>query len=162
MIKNERLFEILKYDQETGDFIWVRHFHKSRIGKRAGHIDKDGYRVIIIDKKPHRAHNLAWIFSFGKPPDGILDHRNGDPRDNRIENLRECSVKENAFNSKKNIKNTSGVKGVSWRSDRNSWEAVVKVDGVRKFRRLFKTIEEAENAVRIAREEFHGEFANHG
>jgi hypothetical protein len=161
MITQERLKEVVSYDPSTGCFHWIWHHFGCNIGKIAGHYDAEGYRHLYIDKKRYRAHNLAWLFIHGFLPNAILDHVNGNPADNRIENLRECNASKNAFNKKRPVSNTSGIKGIWWRSNRSRWEAVIKVDGVRKFRKMFKTLEDAEDAVRRAREEIHGEFARH-
>ena len=44
-------------------------------------------------------HQAVWALYKGCWPEGQLDHINGNPRDNRIENLRECSGHENKINS---------------------------------------------------------------
>jgi hypothetical protein len=46
------------------------------------------------------------------PPDTIIDHIDGNPHNNRIENLRLSSFFENARNTKKDARNTSGETGV--------------------------------------------------
>lgn len=48
----------------------------------------------------------------GAWPLELIDHVNGNGHDNRPENLRYATHKENAWNSKKRSNNTSGVKGV--------------------------------------------------
>lgn len=56
------------------------------------------------------------------------DHISGDTLDNRDENLRPATVKENSRNRKRPIDNTSGYKGVWWRKERNRWVATIRVD----------------------------------
>ena len=43
-------------------------------------------------------HRVVWALCKGYWPEGQLDHLNGNPQDNRIENLRECSDRENKLN----------------------------------------------------------------
>eukprot|EP01038_Epipyxis_sp_PR26KG_P017467 gene17467-24167_t len=42
--------------------------------------------------------------------------------------------------------NKSGIKGVSFNSNRNKWEAYIMIDGIKIHLGLFKTIEEAKQA----------------
>jgi hypothetical protein len=58
-----------------------------------------------------------------------VDHWNGDTLDNRDENLRPSSVKENSRNRKRPKDNTSGFKGVWWRKEKQKWVATIRVDG---------------------------------
>lgn len=58
--------------------------------------------------------------------------------------------------------NTSGYKGVSWVKSVGKWESYVKTNGRKKFLGHFADLGEAVEATRLAREKFHGEFANHG
>ena len=43
-------------------------------------------------------HRAVWAICKGRWPKKPLDHINGDEKDNRIENLRECSQGENQLN----------------------------------------------------------------
>ena len=43
-------------------------------------------------------HRAVWAICKGRWPKKPLDHINGDEKDNRIENLRECSQSENQLN----------------------------------------------------------------
>jgi hypothetical protein len=52
----------------------------------------EGQRVLIS------IHIAVWAVCKGRWPEGQLDHLNGNPRDNRIENLRECTGSENVLN----------------------------------------------------------------
>lgn len=45
-----------------------------------------------------RAHRVAWAITYGKWPDQTIDHINGDPSDNKAENLRDISLRENMLN----------------------------------------------------------------
>lgn len=61
----------------------------------------------------------------------IVDHINGDTLDNRRNNLRICTHQQNLFNSKRNIKNTSGYKGVSL--SKGKWSVRYRDDGRYKY-----------------------------
>ena len=62
------------------------------------------------------AHRIIWELFNGPIPDGmVIDHLNGDPWDNRIENLACKTNAQNQQNSKMHKSNTSGFKGVSFK-----------------------------------------------
>jgi malate synthase len=44
---------------------------------------------------------LVWFITYGKFPDGVIDHLDGDPSNNRIENLRDVPQRVNMQNRKK-------------------------------------------------------------
>jgi hypothetical protein len=57
-----------------------------------------------------------------------LDHINNDRHDNRIENLRAVSARQNQHNRSINKNSTSGVKGVYWHKQSGKWMAKVCCD----------------------------------
>jgi hypothetical protein len=160
MIVQERVTELLEY--RDGDLFWKRRMSGSAgKGDIAGCVRKDGYRVVRIDGKLYLAHRLVWLIHHGCIPP-MLDHINMDRTNNRIENLREASNAENMCNSLARSTNTSGVKGVSWFKPIKKWAAVIGIPGKSIHLGYFNDISEAEQAMRTAREKYHGAFCNHG
>jgi len=105
--------EILKYDGETGKLFWkVSPSRKMKVGDEAGCFNPRGAVEIIFKGKQYRAHRVIWEMLHGKPPVGTIDHIDGNPSNNRIENLRDVSLSENRRNSKISKRNKSGVPGV--------------------------------------------------
>ena len=96
-----------------------------------------------------------------QPPE-YLDHINNDRLDNRIENLRAVSSKQNTYNTVLNIKNTSGVKGVAWHKHTGKWQARMRINDKEQYLGIFDNIEDAERVMKETREKIHGEYANHG
>ena len=83
-------------------------------GCEAGTKRGDGYVIVKINGKRYYRHRIVWCMFNGDVPDGmVIDHDNGVPGDDRIENLRLKTVSGNARNSKMNIANKSGFNGVS-------------------------------------------------
>ncbi len=71
--------------------------HKGQQIKSTG----DGYVKMQINGKLFTLHRIIWAWHNGKIPKGrVIDHINNDRNDNRIENLRAATEKENASNRK--------------------------------------------------------------
>jgi len=92
--------------------------------------------------------------------DGVVDHINGDPLDNRRSNLRICTMSENTRNQKKSTtKFSSRFKGVSWSKERKLWKACIWL-GTNNFHIGAYVIEEqAARAYNEAAKKHYGEFA---
>lgn len=149
----ERVRSVLRYNPGDGVFYWVKS------GKRAGHRSASGYIQIGVDRKLHLAHRLAWLAVHGEWPSSDIDHKNGCPSDNRIENLRLCVPAQNHANSRRGKNNTSGFKGVCFSKAAQKWQAQINYQGRPRYLGLFATPEEASAAYMAAAEQFYGEFA---
>lgn len=90
------------------------------------------------------------------------DHINGNPLDNRRENLRIASNSQNLCNRGRPRNNKSGFKGVCKCSDCKSYHAQITFKGVNHTLGYFKTALEAHEAYKAAALRLHGEFANTG
>jgi hypothetical protein len=108
-------------------------------------------------KKTHLVHRLVMMAFLGLQPDELVDHINGDSLDNRLSNLRKCTLAQNGYNSKKPKNNKSGYKGVCFQQ--NKWRASIHVNGKQKFLGYYDTPEEAHAAYCAAAREYYGEFA---
>ncbi len=152
----ELLRELLHYNAETGEFVWRVSCRGTKAGDRAGTDSSQGRRQIIIGYTRFKAHRLAWLYVYGKWPNGLVDHINGDPTDNRIDNLREASMSENLQNQRRAHKhNRTGVLGVQWRPSRNKFRARIVADGKEIHLGHFDTVEEAQNAYVEAKRKHH-------
>lgn len=88
----------------------------------------------------------------------LVDHANHDGLDNRRANLRICSKAENQRNQRRNSKNTTGHKGVSYDKSRGKFAAGIQVDGRHITLGRFDVIEDAVSAYEAAARKYHGEF----
>lgn len=163
-IHKQNVMSQLAYDPLSGRIFRQRDSHKGRwkAGKTSGHVSKiNGYRYIVVERKQHLAHRLAWLLHYGwMPEDGIdIDHINGDRDDNRIENLRLGSRSQNNVNSKTPKNNTSGFKGAYFDKRRGKWAAEIWVFKSKKFLGYYSTPKEAGAAYQTAAQRFYGEFA---
>lgn len=91
----------------------------------------------------------------------VVDHVDGNTYNNELTNLRAATDLQNKQSRKINSNNTSGVKGISKKGDK--WCARLRIgNNKRIFVGSFKTLEEADRAIREARDNHHGAFAKHG
>ena len=70
-----------------------------------------------------------------------------------------CSTQDNSRNQKIRSVNTSGVTGVSWRENRQSWRAYITIDGKQQSLGHFKNFDDAVVARLKAELKYFGEFA---
>jgi hypothetical protein len=155
------LLENLWYDSGSGKFYWIKATRNRHAGALAGWVDeRDGYVRIQIDKKSYLAHRLAWLAVYGALPTGLLDHKNGDRADNRIDNLRLATRAQNTQNSKTYSNSPVGLKGV--RLSGNRWVARITVSKVLLHLGSFGTKEAAHAAYCAAAHKYFGEFSNSG
>jgi hypothetical protein len=119
----ERLHKLIYYDPLLGHFYWTSKAKNKKKGKRAESRSGINYRYITIDKINYPAHRLAWFYMEGYFPECDIDHINRYKYDNRWKNLRHVSRSCNVRNSKINIRNSSGVTGVT--KSGNGWCASI-------------------------------------
>lgn len=93
------------------------------------------------------------------PGDGLeVDYINGDGLDNRRENLRNCTRRQNNRNARPRG-GSSRYKGVCWDKHCEKWFAYIRVEWDLKRLRYFALEEEAARAHDAAAVEHLGEFA---
>jgi len=156
MLTQERLKELLDYDPATGRFTRkVRTSNRINVGDEAGTIhDKHGYIAISVDDVIYLAHHLAWLYVHGYLPDA-LDHKNREPSDNRIDNLRECDQAKNMQNISLRSDNKTGFAGVDFHKNSGKFRSRIKVDGKTKCLGHFDTAEKASEAYLAAKAKLH-------
>ncbi len=134
----------MEYQPDTGKFFWRQrpeiHFKNTRLCKSfnkrfAGkecftYRDKLNYLRGTLNHESFLAHRVAWAVHYGEWPAGMLDHIDGNPGNNKIENLRIATPSENQGNRKTTVR-SSIYKGVYWCNSHNRWVASVYKDGKR-------------------------------
>jgi hypothetical protein len=115
------------YDHQTGEL----HVKKDcyRNCKKAGDIvtytclqrtrKMDNKKLYVkyfydpVNQKTYYAHRVVWALHYGKFPNGVIDHIDGDPCNNRLENLRSVSQSENNTNRRTPLgHNSNGIKNL--------------------------------------------------
>lgn len=102
------------FHYEDGKLFWKKPTSRRvNVGREAGTLRDNGYKVAHLDKSCFPVHHIVWVMMKGELIDiGYeLDHINGDRSDNRIENLRKLTRSDNLMN-KKGYGKTSPYRGV--------------------------------------------------
>lgn len=173
----ERLRKLLDYNPETGEIKWkLRGIDEFAHAKRAPEIHakiwnaknagkpalncakSNGYLCGAIGNRQLLQHRVIWKLMTGEEPEHI-DHINGNPQDNRWENLRSVSRAVNMRNMRKSRANTSGRTGVYKVGQRWSAKGNIRKKGLSLG--SFATFEEAAKA-REDWERQQGYHPNHG
>lgn len=171
----ELLRRLLRYDCGTGKLFWRRRsremfanarvqgaWNVQRADKEAFTADNgNGHRKSRIFGVVLYAHRVVWAYVHGVWPDGVIDHVNGDPSDNRICNLRVVTHAENMRNMRLSERNTSGVCGVYRHKPSGKWIAAIKANGKSKHLGYFSDFRDAVEARKAADLEY-GYHPNHG
>jgi len=127
-------------------------------------IDNHGYYFVnLSDKNGRTKHKLvhrlvaqAYIDNPENKP--IVDHINGDIKNNNLKNLRWCTNQENHMNQKKRKNTSSKYKGVTWDKKMNKWRAKIRINGKQKHLGYFDDEKEASEAYNKKSKEVFGEF----
>jgi hypothetical protein len=132
---------------DSEDFEWLNQYKWSAAkGVKYAASSING-RVVLM----HRLISNA--------PEGMeVDHINGDGLDNRKDNLRICTSKQNHYNHKLLANNKSGYNGVS-KTPFNTWHTCISVNNKTVHLGTYKNKEDAALAYNMAAKEYYGEFA---
>lgn len=150
---------VWSHDREVPDSRgWVRRIQ----GKWTKLVQEgSGYLKVTLSKnnvsERCRIHRLVALAFFEL--EGLqVDHINGDRADNRVENLRAATRRQNAYNRGADRVSTSRFKGVSWNREKRKWEVKLRIDGRNRTLGRYDTEEDAAVAYDRRACEIHGEF----
>lgn len=167
---NSETGEIFRKPRERSEFLsdWHHNEHLRHCKKPCGNVMKreGGIPVAIVVNKPKGhdsetlAHRIAWSIIHGSIPDGMhIDHINGNPTDNRLQNLRLVTAHQNMRNSRRHHVNSHGVKGVCWDKKNGKWSSEIRTPNRRVFLGRHDTKGMAALAYAKASLQYHGEHS---
>ena len=133
--------------------------NNTKVGDIVGTTNATGYKQVKIGRITHLCHHIVYKMVHNKEA-VLLDHADGNRANNKIENLREVTVSQNAINSKKK-NNISGYKNVIWQKSRSNYIVKLHIDGKQKYIGEFKDVELADLVAQEARVKYFGSFARH-
>jgi hypothetical protein len=103
------------------------------------------YCLIRVGKHQIGYHRIVYILAHGPIPVGMeIDHINGNPIDNRLENLRVVSKRQNAQN--RHFHRTGRLFGTYFKKRTKTWHSDIRIDDKRIYLGVFKTENEAHQA----------------
>ena len=154
MGKRER--ELFLY--EGGVLYWKSPTsNRVKVGSEAGSTTTNGYRVVRYDNKVRMLHRVIWDYHYDKSCEGyLIDHKDNNGLNNRIENLRLCDYSQNAANSFNHSDGAVKSKGVTAHGSR--FRAQISKMGRRYHIGLFDTEEEASVAYKDKARQLYGEY----
>lgn len=136
---------------------------KVRKGAPAGRLHKaTGRKRVCIDGIRYPLHKIIFLYHHGYYPK-LVDHKDGNPLNNRICNLRDATISQNNCNQKIRKDNSSGYKGISFYEKLKCIHAQIQINGKKYHKHLYPITNENLNIaldwIKEKRKELHGEFA---
>jgi len=145
----EYLKELFRYDPLSGKLTRIiSTTHRVKAGDEAGVVNHYGYKVVSIFGHKYQVHRVAWVMVHGTWPLDEIDHINGNRSDNRIENLRAVTCRDNRLNL--SIHRAGRLFGCTKIKDK--WQVQIKVGKKYNYIGLFDTEQQAHAAYIIAKE----------
>lgn len=147
--------EMIIVDDDNADLL-SQNGWRIRSSGRSSRTSKTRYVVRTDGKNLIGIHRII----LSAKPGEIVDHINGNPFDNRRENLRIASNAENVRNSRKrrSLSTTSIYKGVGYERKKGKWRATITVDCRTIHLGYFEKESEAAIAYDVASVKYHGDF----
>jgi len=174
--KNIRIYDLIKKPENPNlvDIVGYEGLYKfdidleqvfsiKRNRYKINTLRKNGYYHICLSKNKKNItlgiHQIVYLIN--NPLENLkgfdIDHIDGNPQNNKIENLRKCSHSDNCSNRKVDKSNTSGYKNITQIKYGYRFELMKNKI---KYAKNFKTLEEAITYRDITVREKCGEFAN--
>lgn len=138
-----------------GLYAWVDSEDYGMLRLHKWHATNNGYAATRSGGRILLMHRVI----LNAPAHLQVDHINGCKTDNRRENLRLATSRQNRMNQRPRCDNKSGFKGVLWIPRIKRWRAQIRAKNANLSLGHFKTPEEAARAYNDAAREYFGEFA---
>lgn len=147
--------EYFEYNCKTGELI---RYYKNKPEFRIVGNDIGTALIVSIFHKSYLLHHVVWYLHYGVWPENLIDHKDVDYYNNKIDNLRKSNASANQSNHR--IKRELPT-GVHFRKDRIQYDKQYQAQiGIGKNNKthlgFFITPEEAHEAYKIEYKKIHG------
>lgn len=138
-------------------------------GRKCSNFIDQKYYKFVFKNKTYKTHRILWILRNQQEiPEGyVIDHIDGNGRNNLKENLRLATYSENNHNIKINKNNRTGIKGIRVIRTNDYQYYMCQIQN--NYDKFFKTfpynsdgLESAKLWLEEMRKVLHKEFANNG
>ncbi len=145
--------QILRVNPLTGLLYWRKQFApRCKLDVPAGSLTREGYLNIAYQGTKYQQHRVIWLMCVGSWPNDCIDHINGIKTDNRLENLREFTQRENSQNQYRH--RAGKLPGCYFDKSNQRWRAQLQIEGEHKHIGRFDTEQEAHAAYMAALKQF--------
>jgi len=121
-----------------------RYCHRVQLGQEVGWDNGNGRLTVMCKGKLYQVHRVIYYLHNGYWPRGVVDHMNGNPKDNRPENLRDVTQ---AINTRSygpaHFDSSSSYRGVHWFKRDSKWQSQIMSEGKKKHLGYFDSESEA-------------------
>jgi hypothetical protein len=151
------------YDENSGLLFWKEwEGHSSWFNARYADTQAgsrgDPYSQVHLDRRMLQTHRIIWKIMTGDDPSNFIDHIDGDPHNNRWNNLRLVTHAENTWNTGMRRNNTSGYTGVHFIPKLGTWQALIRINDKNASLGYFSDPEAASQAYKAAVQRLRGHF----
>tara|TARA_R110002126_G_scaffold66552_5_gene169168 strand:- start:74 stop:571 length:498 start_codon:yes stop_codon:yes gene_type:complete len=152
------------FEYKDGELFWkVKPAQCKKIGDIVGGSNgiKQPYLRGRYKDNRFMVHQVVFLMHHGFIPE-CVDHIDGNVQNNRIENLRQATKAQNAYNQKLHTNNKSGHRCVSWHKSHQIWVVRLCINKKNVLTKYFKDFELACLVADEARDIYHGNYAYKG
>lgn len=117
-----------------------------------------GYFKVGCKGKTYLVHRIVYVLQFGEIPENMLvDHRDTDPSNNKVSNLRLATSTQNQYNKGSFRDLPKGIY-IDPRNSTNPYKVEFQVGGKLKYFGSYPTVDQAIEVYNKEAQKVHGEF----